>query len=490
MLQPLQISGKSKIILILCDGLQLECNYLFLDIAVQMKKSVPWRDSSGFYRSGKSSLKSIQTLFSEFLRDRHSPSLLQEYYKNFEVNVIDANWGDSVPLERVISSTSDLTNLINNPFSFNQSICILEPSEHVGHNTIGEPVRASINVAWLVQNIADCDSIVFPLWKSGLMDRKQLAYVLSSSLAVVFEGGFPTVRDSTSFVDTKCSHADLLDLSEELIVSRRLRSAPAIFICLGHQLAAQAHIRLLKKAVNEILNSIDVILFSRTNSRESLKQVCKRIKAVGEKLRVVKNGRTVATGWNDLEFAVGINEVPEAGHCEIIHYDKSDFHPDKEMAELLTAQAITAEEYDGVIEESISHEKDLNIVMFHTDEVNEEAILFANWAYRNLYQALLPARKELILSDLSWLFNLPSSIEILCSTTAEGKLCTEVAATCINYRDYDTRQTRRSFTCQFHPELRDDLREFSKSGIPAFSDLKQDDGIRLLIRLLHDSLME
>ena len=35
---------------------------------------------------------------------------------------------------------------------------------------------------------------------------------------------------------------------------------------------------------------------------------------------------------------------------------------------LITAQAITAEEYDGVIEESISHEKDLNIVMFHRSE--------------------------------------------------------------------------------------------------------------------------
>ena len=221
-----------------------------------------------------------------------------------------------------------------------------------------------------------------------------------------------------------------------------------------------------------------------------MQQVCNRIKALGTKLRTVKDGNIIATGWDHPEFAVGINEVPEAGHCEIVHYEKTDSHPDPELAELLTTQAITAEEYDGVIEESISHEKDLNIVMFHTDEVNEEAILFANWAYRSLYQALLPARNELVISQLSWLFNLPSSIEILCSTTAEGKLCTEVAATCINYRDYDTRQTRRSFTCQFHPELRDDLREFKKSGIPTFEDLKKDDGIRLLIRILHDSLME
>ena len=307
------------------------------------------------------------------------------------------------------------------------------------------------------------------------MDRKKLTHVLTSSLAVVFEGGHPTVRDSKTFDETNCSHADLLDLSEELILSRRLRSAPSIFICLGHQLAAQAHIRLIKKATHEILETIDNVLISQPNSRNALKQVCNKIQTLGTKLRIVKDEKVVAKGWNDPEFAVGINEVPEAGHCEIIHYEKSNSHPDPELAELITAQAITAEEYDGVIEESISHEKDLNIVMFHTDEVNEEAILFANWAYRNLYQSLLPARNQLVISELSWLFNLPSSIEILCSTTAEGRLCTEVAATCINYRDYDTRQTRRSFTCQFHPELRDDLREFKESGIPAFDSLKKDD---------------
>ena len=306
----------------------------------------------------------------------------------------------------------------------------------------------------------------------------------------MFEGGHPTVRDSKAFDDTNCSHADLLDLSEELILSSRLRSAPSIFIRLGHQLAAQAHIRIIKKATREILETIDDVLINQPNSRNALKQVCNNIQTLGAKQRIVKDEKVVAKGWDDPEFALGINEVPEAGHCEIIHYEKSNYHPDPELAELITAQAITAEECDGVIEESISHEKDLNIVMFHTDEVSEEAILFTNWAYRNLYQSLLPARNQLVISELSWLFNLPSSIEILCSTTAEGKLCTEVAATCINYRDYDTRQTRRSFTCQFHPELRDDLREFKESGIPAFDSLKKDDGIRLLVRILHDSLME
>lgn len=249
-----------------------------------MDKNISWRTLPEFYRPGKSSFKSIQALFSEFLRDRHSPSLLQNHYGNNKSDSIHCGWGDAAPLEKEITSQKDLDTLINTPFAFNQSICIVEPADHVGFNTIGEPVRASINVAWLAQRIADCDSIVFPLWKSGLMDRKKLAHVLTSSLAVVLEGWHPTVRDSKTFDETNCSHADLLDLSEELILSRRLRSAPSIFICLGHQLAAQAHIRLIKKATHEILETIDNVLTSQPNSRNSLKQVCNKIQTLGTKL--------------------------------------------------------------------------------------------------------------------------------------------------------------------------------------------------------------
>ncbi len=35
----------------------------------------------------------------------------------------------------------------------------------------------------------------------------------------------------------------------------------------------------------------------------------------------------------------------------------------------------------------------------------------------------------------------------------------ECSCTCINYKDFETKKIRRSFTCQFHPELLSDLRE-------------------------------
>ena len=138
----------------------------------------------------------------------------------------------------------------------------------------------------------------------------------------------------------------------------------------------------------------------------------------------------------------------------------------------------------------MTFEKDLNIVMFHSDEVNEEAILFSNWAYGLLQKAIAPIRKIISVSEYSWLLSLPDSIEIVCSTSAAGKLCTEVSATCINYTDYETQHKRRSFTFQFHPELLDDLREFNKSGMPSYEKLKNDDGVRMLMRVIYESITD
>ena len=107
-----------------------------------------------------------------------------------------------------------------------------------------------------------------------------------------------------------------------------------------------------------------------------------------------------------------------------------------------------------------------------------------------LQNALSPARKNLSVSDYAWLLKLPTSIEIVCSTFSEGKLCTEVAATCINYMDYETKDIRRSFSFQFHPELLNDLREFRLSGFPSYEKLKNDDGIRMLVRVLYESITE
>ena len=222
----------------------------------------------------------------------------------------------------------------------------------------------------------------------------------------------------------------------------------------------------------------------------SILELCGEIEEVGTSLKIVKDGNVVASGWSDPHFAVALNEEPEVGGCELQHYSHSGNHPSESFRRLLMKHDETSEQHDGIVEESISYEKNLNIVMFHTDEVNEEAMLFVNWAYSRLHEAFISIRRKLILSELSWLLDLPESVEILCSTSSNGKICTEVAATCISYVDDETQAVRRSFSFQFHPELLDDLREFHVAGEPCFSKLKTDDGVRMLMRVLQESMID
>jgi hypothetical protein len=207
--------------------------------------STDWRLRPGYLSEGDSDFESVHILLGQFLADRHSPdplsdaSLLAENPK-FE-------WGYGKPLEKAIGSQADLEFLMQNPALFRNAITIIEPWENVGHNPLGEAVRASLNVAYIAQKIADCDSILFPLWDCGLLDPDRVVPLMTSGLAVVVEGGDPSVRDASTFEGSKCSLEDLHCLVEKLLISRSPTSAPALFICLGHQLAAQGHINLIKQ---------------------------------------------------------------------------------------------------------------------------------------------------------------------------------------------------------------------------------------------------
>lgn len=157
---------------------------------------------------------------------------------------------------------------------------------------------------------------------------------------------------------------------------------------------------------------------------------------------------------------------------------------------LISTHAIIADGYEDVIDTTIAYEREINIAMFHSDEVNEEAILFANWAYRLLHDAIIPYRSIVAGSRLAWLLKLPDAIEILCSTAIDDEIVTECSATCIIYKDFESKQIRRSFTCQFHPELLSDLRAVGMSEPPTYERLKTDDGARLFARLLYEGMQE
>ncbi len=453
------------------------------------KKTDNWRLKPGYLSQGGSEFESIHILLGKFLADRHSPDPLS--HSSLLADNPEFTWGTGKPLEKVIDSQEAFDYLLTNPQLFRNAVAIVEPWQHVGHNPLGEEVRASINVAYLMQKLADCDSILFPLWSSGPLDLDKLVPVISSGLAIVVEGGDPSVYNPETFAGSQCSHAQMIQFVEQLLLARTPTSAPALFICLGHQLAAQAHISLLRKAVTAILELDELIADVDDKALRILKRVAQKIKAVGESLTIKKNnGLTVADNWEHPEFTVARNEVKEVGDRQLQHYESPDHENSCVPEELIIAHEVTADEHEGVIDTSIEYENELNIAMFHSDEVNEEAVLFANWAYRLIHDALIPCRHLVANSPLSWLIKLPDAIEILCSTSEHGEVVTECSATCINYKDFESKEVRRSFTCQFHPELLSDLRVIGVREFPSYQELKKDDGARLFARLLYAGMQE
>lgn len=454
-----------------------------------VSQTAGWRLNSGYLSEGGVDFESVHILLGQFISDRHSPNPLPE------TNLLHENpsfeWGRGFPLEKVINSEDELEYLLKHPRLFRQSIAIIEPWEHVGYNPLGERVRASRNVAYLAQKISDCDSVLFPLWSSGTFDPELIIPIISSGMAVIVEGGDPSVRFPESFNDGNCSLASLHQFVEQLLLSRSPTSAPAIFICLGHQLAAQAHIRLLQKVVQQV-NALTLLPRDPMGKTlKALKTACAHIEAIGSTLKVqMKNGHIIARHWRDPEFAVGPNEDKEVGASQLLRYSTPQYEIPNIAPELIVAHEITAHEFEGVIDTSIQYENELNISMFHSDKVNDEAILMANWAYRLLHQTIIPHRQVLAGSSLSWIMQLPFAVEILCSSAHKGEVITECSATCINYKDYESKTIRRSFTCQFHPELLSDLRVIGDREPPTYAELKKDDGARLFARLLYAGMQE
>ena len=77
--------------------------------------------------------------------------------------------------------------------------------------------------------------------------------------------------------------------------------------------------------------------------------------------------------------------------------------------------------------------------MFHLHEVNKEAILFANGAYRTIHDAIVSYPPIIAANSLPWRIQLPDASKILCLTAEEdGKIVTEGSATCIKYKDFET----------------------------------------------------
>jgi len=442
-----------------------------------------WRTAPGFFTPTGSRYSTVQALLKDFLRDKRSPSLLPE-------RPIEAlTWGSGAPLEKVIRGPDDAAALRSRPSLLRNAISIVEPWPHVGINALGEPVQASRNVALLAQVIADADSVLHPIWATGVSAREWVEQA-SAGLAIVVEGGAPSVYDEGSFRAAACDAADTYALIEEILLSRAPTAAPAIFICLGHQLAAHCLIRLLHRAVDQV-RALDRLPGDSGVVLSTLREAASRIETVGEAIVIKKrSGEVVAEGWRAPRFAVSRNEKAEIGTRRLRPYLIPHANSVDLPHEVVDTYASLADEYDGVIDTMIEYELELDISMFHSDEVNERAVIFASWALTMLHRIVRVHRHVFAVGPLSWMLQLPCALGIQSSSSQYGAPVTQVSTICIHYQDYESNSLRRSFTCQFHPELLSDLRAFGERPLPSYAELKRDDGIRLFARLLYAGLQE
>ncbi len=450
-------------------------------------ESLGWRTRPGILAPYPSSPESIHALMGYFLQDRDSPSPFPGRDLLLDPTLFE--WGMAPPLEKVITSTSELELLLTLPEIFRQSVAVVEPWQHVGINLQGETVRASKNIAYILQQVADADTILYPVWQSGISNPSRLANILSAGIATVVQGGNPSVHNPASFNGAKANLEDTLGLVDQLLLRRSTGSGPCIFICLGHQLAMASQIRLLKRAVREVASLTRLPLDRTGRALQTLQRVCGQINSVGENLPVIKAGEVIASGWHDTHFAVAANEGVEVGSRQLLPYREAGVASHIPIA-LHESHALIADELEGVIDTMLTLERTLNVEMFHSDEVNLEATLFASWAFKLLHDTIIPIRYDLAVSPLAWMLSLPYAVEILSQTKVDDQHWTEVSTSCIYYKDWETHRIRRSFTCQFHPELMGDIRDIGNRDGPRYAELKDNDGVRLLLRLLYHGIQE
>lgn len=446
-----------------------------------------WRHQPGILGPYASSPQSVHALLGYFLRDRDSPTPFPGRDRLAREGLFD--WGLAPPLEKVIDGPEHLHALMQRPELYRQSVSVIEPWPNVGTNPRGETVRASKNIAYVLQQIADADTILYPVWRSGIADPARLAHLLGAGIATIVQGGNPSVHDPDSFDGSRASMEDILSLVDQLLMRRSTGSSPCIFICLGHQLAAASHIRLIKRATATILDLTRLPMDPNGRLLAALQRLCQQIVRVGESLPIVKNGELLATGWEDRRFAVARNEAFEIGTRRLMPHSPRGERSHVPEA-LLAAHEWVADELEGVIDLVVTLEREVHVEMFHGDEVNEEAILFANWAFKSLHDAISPLRHAIAVSPAAWLLCLPYAVEILGQTQVDETTWTEVCTTAIYYKDWETQRVRRSFTCQFHPELMSDIRDIGGRTGPRYRELKDHDGVRLLIRLLYHGMQE
>ena len=131
-----------------------------------------WRVRPGILGKHPSSAQSVHALLGYFLRDPDSPTPFPGRDKLTHGGAFD--WGMAPPLEKVIESRSICACCWG---------CRRSPAERVDRRTLAGCRRQSArrarprveDVAYMLQQVADTDSILYPVWRSGIAAPERLA---------------------------------------------------------------------------------------------------------------------------------------------------------------------------------------------------------------------------------------------------------------------------------------------------------------------------
>jgi len=444
------------------------------------------------------------------------------------------DWGECTQLP-IVKDISELHAFLTPKKQLGARFCVVfEPWQDVGTNAAAEGVRASVNVAHAATE-AGLHSACVPLWQCGYSAfpagdlGSELRKEGHPPVVYVFEGGAPDAFDPETFAKSTAPRSYLKDVYHTVLTAPRgsARSHPGtgcIFICLSHQMVAFTLVEEVRRAA-EALQKSDL---------PAARELAQEVVATGRALQVRKMRVSAVTkgaqedgpgelwvevteglGWEHPHFAVSLNEVPEAEskrlQCTDIQAIRrqmmasrgaGDEKVQRERAALekcLGAQQRYAaahgkDERDAIQKtvrnNSAGAKHQFHVSMFHSGEVNAEAMLFVHWALERIAGFVTTEDSKALFAS-TWLKNLPTGLQIVGSTffkksVDDGEYLTEVAAMRVDYAGAERHGKLFShYSCQFHPELPRSLRdarvEFGEANF-------EEDGHLLLLNMMKQLL--
>lgn len=376
-------------------------------------------------------------------------------------------------------------------------VFVLKPDKYIGKNMWGELLDASVSLQNILAKAFKWNSVAIELRSidpeaipAELAIHGIGGFLRRVSKLIFVEGGRQSVYDPSSFDET-LTQEKFLDIIKSLALNRTSETAPAIYICLGHQAIVEALRRILIEIMDNATSIAEDLRKIDKNLAEEFIKLIQQIHRKGSNIEVKDDmGITVAGGYRDPLFAVKKNEMPEIGIKTLAPYTP----PEEIDKEIIEAYKLVSEIGSGIIEDIITID-DINVALIHSDEANEEAILFLNYAYYNIHKLINKYRQKILeltkrketKPTTKYLTRIPIGIEILCSTKyqRQNKPLTQAAGLAIYYYDYNNQQIIRDYSLQFHPEILEDMRT-AQTTITRKINI-QDDGIKLLITLTYNA---